>query len=428
MCGAAVMSDDDFRIRPGRIRSSSSQRARPFIADALAATKRAGGRVSRSGKITTGNRSSFGRGRRATVQANHRLTSRSRIAVIKTRVVRHNARSAPLATHLAYLRREGVTRDGEKARMFGPSEDELDTKVFADRYEEDRHHFRFIVSPEDAVDMTDLKSFTRDLMHQAEKDLGTKLDWIGVDQWNTEHPHIRITARGRTDGGEDLVIARDYIKEGMRARAQDLITQDLGYRTDRDIHNTPERQIDSDRWTSLDRRLATEGGRNGIIDLAPQPGRQPDNHHALKVGRLRKLESFGLAEQIGPGQWMMDESAETTLRDLGARGDIIKRIHRGLSGRAIERSAASYVLASESLDDPIVGRLVDRGLDGELKVPHTPWSMASMAEHIISACPISPPPETARRGRLSSCGNLMMPRVAAASPSPSGPICQSSGR
>jgi hypothetical protein len=45
----------------------------------------------------------------------------------------------------------------------------------------------------------------------------------------------------------------------------------------------------------------------------------------------------------------------------------IKRIHRGLTERGIERAASSYVLAGESLEIPIIGRLVDRGLDDELK-------------------------------------------------------------
>ncbi|WP_085309988.1 relaxase/mobilization nuclease domain-containing protein [Planktotalea arctica] len=362
------MSDEDtFRIRPGRVRSSSCQRARPFISQALAAAQRAGGKVTRAGKITSGNLSHFGRGKRASVQAFRRLTPRSRVAVIKTRVVRHGSRSAPLATHLSYLQRDGVTRDGEKAQLFGPEADEIDAKKFAERCEGDRHHFRFIVSPEDAVEMMDLKSFTRDLMHQAEKDLGTKLDWVGVDHWNTEHPHIHVIARGRVDNGEDLVIARDYIKEGMRARAQDLITQDLGYRTDRDIHNTLERQIDSESWTNLDRQLARDANRLGIIDLAPVSGHKPDERHALKIGRLRKLETLCLADQVGPGQWVMDEDAEPTLRELGERGDIIKRIHRGLTARGIARSTANYVLASDGLNDPIVGRLLDRGLDDELK-------------------------------------------------------------
>ena len=368
MCGFPAMSgEDDFRIRPGRIRSSGNQRARPFIAQALAAAQKAGGRVSRSGKITSGNRSRFGRGVRASVQANRLLTSRSRGAVIKTRVVRHSARSAPLAAHLGYLKREGVTRDGEKAYLFGPEADDVDAKGFAGRCEDDRHHFRFIVSPEDAVEMSDLKTFTRDLMGQMEKDLGTKLDWIGVDHWNTEHPHIHVIVRGRADDGQDLVISRDYIKEGMRARAQDLITQELGPRTDQEIRRTLERQIDSERWTNLDRQLARDSYRTGVVDLAPRADRQPDEFHALKVGRLRKLESLGLADQIGPGQWVMAENAEATLRELGERGDIIKRIHRGLTERGIERGASSYVLAGESLDDPVIGRLVDRGLDDELK-------------------------------------------------------------
>ncbi|CAG0990623.1 hypothetical protein RHIZO_02232 [Rhizobiaceae bacterium] len=362
-----MSGEDDFRIRPGRIRSSGSQRARPFIAQALAAAQKAGGRVSRSGRITSGNRSRFGRGARASVQANRLLTDRSRGAVIKTRVVRHTARSAPLAAHLGYLRREGVTRDGEKARLFGPETDDADPKAFAERCQDDRHHFRFIVSPEDAVEMSDLKTFTRELMGQMEKDLGTKLDWVGVDHWNTEHPHVHVIVRGRADDGQDLVISRDYIKEGMRARAQDLITQELGPRTDHEIRRTLERQIDTERWTQLDRQLARDGYRTGVIDLAPHPDRQPDEFHALKVGRLRKLESFGLADQIGPGQWVLSENAEATLRELGERGDIIKRIHRGLMERGIERGASAYVLAGESIDDPVIGRLVDRGLDDELK-------------------------------------------------------------
>ena len=368
MCGVSTMTDDtEFRIRPGRIRSFGAQRARPFIAQALAAAKKAGAGVSRSGRIVAGNRSRFGRGQRASIQANRFITARSRGAVIKARVVRHNARSAPLATHLNYLRREGVTRDGEKARLFGPGGDDADPKAFAERCEGDRHHFRFIVSPDDAAEMADLKSFTRDLVSQMEKDLDTRLDWVAVDHWNTEHPHVHLIVRGVRDDGQDLVISRDYIKDGMRDRARDLITQELGPRTDLDIRRTLDRQVDAERWTQLDRQLVRDARDTGVIDLAPWPGEQPDVYHAQKVGRLRKLESLGLSDQISPGQWVIDASAEATLRELGERGDIIKRMHRALTERGIERGSASYVLAAECLDTPIVGRLVDRGLDDELK-------------------------------------------------------------
>ena len=362
-----MAEDNDFQPRPGRSRASRSQRGKSFIAQALAAVQRAGGGVSRTGRLTSHRNSRFGRGRVASIQANRLLTGRSRLVTIKTRVVRHTARSAPLAAHLGYLRREGVTRDGEKARLFGPETDDSDPKAFAERCRHDRHHFRFIVSPEDAPDISDLKGFARELVGQVEADLGTKLDWVGVDHWNTQHPHVHIIVRGVADDGQDLVISRDYIKEGMRARAQDLVTQELGLRSDMDIRHALERQVEAEYWTQLDRQLVRDADRHGVIDLAPDPSQQPDQFHALKVGRVRHLESLGLAHQLGPGQWIMDEAAETTLRELGERGDIIKRIHRSLTERGVERATASYVLAGESLEVPVIGRLVDRGLDDELK-------------------------------------------------------------
>ena len=115
------------------------------------------------------------------------------------------------------------------------------------------------------------------------------------------------------------------------------------------------------------RQLVRAARDTGVIDLAPRPDEQPDLYHAQKVGRLRKLESLGLSDQIGPGQWVIDGNAEAILRGLGERGDIIKRMHRALTERGIERGSASYVLAAEGLDTPIVGRLVARGLDDELK-------------------------------------------------------------
>ncbi|MFC5374784.1 relaxase/mobilization nuclease domain-containing protein [Brevundimonas faecalis] len=362
------MSDEhEFRIRPGRIRAASAQRVRPFIAQALAATKRAGGTVSRSGRIGAGHRSAFGHGRRAAIQANRLITARSRGAMVKARVVRHAARAAPLATHLDYLRRDGVTRDGEKAHLFGPESESVDAPAFAERCQDDRHHFRFIVSPDDALEMADLRRFTRDLASQMEKDLGTKLDWVAADHWNTAHPHVHLIVRGVREDGQDLIIARDYIKQGMRDRARDLITQELGPRTDLDIRRTVDRQIDADRWTQLDRQLVRDARDTGGLDLAPCPGGEPDPFHAAKVGRLRKLEALNLAEQVGPGQWTINPKAETVLRELGERSDIIKRMHRALTVQGIDRGSAGYVLAAESLDTPVIGRLIARGLDDELK-------------------------------------------------------------
>ena len=359
--------DEDFRVRPGRICSTRARQARPFVTQVLASVQRAGGRVSSAGKISAGRRSSFGRGRAAAHAANRILTSRSRGVVIKARVVRHAPRATPLAAHLRYLRREGVTRDGEDARLFGKDSDDIRASDFADRCDGDRHHFRFIVSPEDAPEMSDLRAFARDLMGQMESDLSTKLDWVAVDHWNTAHPHLHVIVRGVAEDGSDLVIARDYIREGMRARAQDLVTLELGPRTDHDIHQAVERQVNADRWTQLDRQLHRDAGENGVIDLGRAPGETPDAFATVKLGRLRRLETMGLAHQVGPERWRMDESAEATLREISERNDIIKRIHRGLTEQKIDRVASSWGLAGEDTTDPVIGRLVDRGLDDELR-------------------------------------------------------------
>ena len=357
---------DDFRVRPGRIRSSRAQRALPFVAQALAAAQKAGGRISRSGKITSGRGPRFARGRVASIRANRLITSRTRFCTVKALVVRNKGQRGPLARHLNYLRRDGVTRDGERAKMFDAETDDVDVKDFTERCKDDRHHLRFIVSPEDATDMEDLKRFTRELMTQMERDLGTKLEWVAVDHWNTDNPHVHVIVRGRADDGRDLVIDRDYIKSGMRDRAQDLITQELGPRTDLDISRALSRQIEAERWTQLDRQLVRDANEQGVIDVAPSPDRQPDPYLTQKVGRLRHLEHLGLAEAVGPGQWVMAKEAESTLRELGARNDIIKRMHRALDEQGIARGAADYVLAGEAHGSPIIGRLVERGLDNEL--------------------------------------------------------------
>jgi type IV secretory pathway VirD2 relaxase len=358
-------SDNEFQIRPGRIRSKSAQRVRPFIAQALAAAQKAGATVRR-GRISSG-RSTFGRGRTASHAANRLLTNRSRLVVVKARVVRHSGRASPLAAHLRYLRREGVTQDGDKAVLFGPDRDAVDSKEFADRCADDRHHFRFIVSPEDAPEMSDLTHFTRDLMKQAQMDLGTGLDWVAVSHWNTEHPHIHVIVRGVTDTGEDLVISRDYIKEGLRAQAQLLVTAELGLRQDAEIQRALHRQVDAERYTQLDRQLLSDARRLGYVDLAPSTASAPDEFQALKAGRVRKLEALGLADQFAPGQWVLSERTEPVLRELGERNDIIKRIHRSLSESQLDRATSSFALGKDMPASPITGRLLARGLDDELK-------------------------------------------------------------
>ena len=358
--------DNDLRIRPGRIRSTRVQRSRPIINQLLAATRKAGGYVTRKGTISSSSNSRFGRGKLASVVAMRGIFNRSRNVIIKARIVRQGRVTGALAAHVNYLQRDGVTRDGEKGRLFRADGDDLDRDMFADRCTDDRHHFRFIVSPEDATLMVDLKDFTRDLMVQIQKDLGTHLDWVAVEHWNTGQPHIHIIVRGVGDDGRDLVIARNYIGEGMRAQARNLVTQELGLRTNLDISRALERQIDVERWTDLDRRLIRTFERDGVVDMGLPADGHPSDFHAQKLGRLHKLERLGLASEIDPGAWVFHDDAEASLREMGTRGDIIKRMHRALGERGIEREVSAFQLEPDIAHHKIIGRMVDRGLHDEL--------------------------------------------------------------
>ena len=364
--------DDELSIQPGRIEHGTRGGKRPksFVGEVMRAAKKAGhtGKgFGRSGRAQ--GRSTFGRGRRAALSMSSRY--RGRRVVVMSRIVRHRGktfRSAPLSKHLAYLKREGVTRDGASARMFDAASDNADTKSFAERCEDDRHHFRFIVSPEDATELENLRTFTRELMADAERDLGTKLDWVGVDHWNTDSPHVHVLVRGRADDGQDLVISRDYVSRGFRDRASERVTLELGPRSEQEIRSALVKEVDAERWTSLDRSLrdiADDGG--GVIDLRPGSTDEDPELRRLMLGRAAKLERLGLAEQIGSARWTLKPDIEQTLRGLGTRGDIIKTMHRAMTGAGRNPDVSGFALHGEEPANPVIGRLVARGLHDELR-------------------------------------------------------------
>ena len=364
--------DNDLRVRPGRIRDRgrSSSRPKSFVGQVMRAAKKAGHVGDSFGRGKGGaSRSHFGRGRRAALSLSLRSTSRR--VVMKARVVRHHGtrfRSAPLAKHITYLKREGVTRDGADARMFDAKSDAADERAFAERCEDDRHHFRFIISPEDAAELGDLRTFTRDLMTDVARDLGTKLDWVAVDHWNTDNPHIHVLIRGRAEDGQDLVISRDYISRGFRDRAAERVTLELGPRNERDIQSALEREVEAERWTSLDRalRVAADEGA-GVADLRPNASGEDLSLRRLMVGRAARLERLGLADQVAPGCWTLKPGIEDKLRELSIRGDVIKTMHRAMTVRGREPDVSGFALHGEEPTDPVLGRLVERGLQDELK-------------------------------------------------------------
>jgi type IV secretory pathway VirD2 relaxase len=208
----------------------------------------------------------------------------------------------------------------------------------------------------------------RELMDQASRDLGTRLDGLAIDHRNTEHPHIHVLVRGRADDGKDLVISRDYISTGLRARAGDLVTHELGPRTELEARQRLETDMTAERWTRIDRGLARQAGAaDGVIDLRPDRDGARDPLQDIRIGRMRTLERLGLAEPAGPARWVLAQDAEQRLRELRERGDVIKRLHKTLTQDGAARAPSSWALQGESHGEPVIGRLIARGLDDELR-------------------------------------------------------------
>ena len=250
-------------------------------------------------------------------------------------------RAAKKAGHIG----ESFGRGSADARMFDATSDAADERAFAERYEDDRHYFRFIISPEDASELESLRTLTREVMTDAERDLGTKLDWVVVDHWNTDNPHVHVLIRGRADDGQDLVISRDYIGRGFRERAAERVILEFGPRTEQEIRSALEKEVEAERWTSLDRGLRDIADETaGVADLRPGAPDEDPELRRLMLGRAAKLKRLGIAEQFGTVRWTSKPSLEQTSRDLSIRGEIIKTMHGAIAHADREPDVPGFAL------------------------------------------------------------------------------------
>ena len=369
-----MSGDDEFEPKLGKIRSRGSKRSRRYLQQVLHAAALAGGvrHVGGSQRPGTfhGNRIGRGAGVGRVLASRDRYAAyRQRRVIIKSRIIKLAGNGLKGAqAHLRYIQRDGVTRDGQPGQLYGAEQDRVDGKAFLERSDGDRHQFRFIVSAEDGVEYDDLKPFIRRLMAQMEEDLGTKLDWVAVDHYNTGHPHSHVIVRGKTDRNRDLIIAREYMTEGMRERAAEIVRLDLGPRTDIEIENRLRDEVGLERFTSIDRGLLREQDRDDLIRATGADAFE----QTLRAGRLQKLKRLGLADEAGPGQWRLVPELEPTLRRMGERGDIIKTLHRDLAEKGLARAASDYSIYDPTDVDarPITGRLVRRGLADEINDRH----------------------------------------------------------
>jgi type IV secretory pathway VirD2 relaxase len=293
-----------------------------------------------------------------------------RRVIVKARITKFKAGQLGAArAHLRYIQRDGVTPEGEPGQLYGPDTDTANGTTFLDDCGDDRHQFRLIVSPEDGAQLHDLKPFIRDFMAQVERDLETKLGWVAVDHYNTGQPHTHIVIRGKDYRGDDLIITKDYMSHGLRMRAREFLTLELGPEIEHDMTLKLAREVNAERFTRLDRALLKHTDR-GYLVISAMPPEDPTTH-ASHMGRLKKLQSLGLVEEKQTGVWQIGSDIEAKLKSLGQRSDIIKTMHRVMRETSIDRPAGSFAMFDTAKpNNRIVGRVAGLGLTDVINDRH----------------------------------------------------------
>lgn len=339
---------DRFEVRFGRMRSPSGARK---VEGFFRKVSKGAQKLGRGG----------GRGRS---QRGAARTQFYRRVLVKVRVIRMDPKGRlAQKLHLNYVERDGTGPDGEPSRLYDRHGPDADKQAFLERGAEDRHQFRIILSPEDTGELSSLTEFTRDLTAQMERDLGTRLDWVAVDHYDTGQPHTHLIISGKRDDGRDLVIPRDYISRGLRERAQALVELELGPVPETDGRARMARMVGQQRFTEIDRALIRRA-RESVVDLSG-PHRPGDGwRRQIERMRLAKLQEMALAESLGKGRWRLADHAETDLRRIGERGDIIKAMHRAMRDKGVARTldaGAIFDPASEGAR-PVTGVILDKGV------------------------------------------------------------------
>lgn len=285
-------------------------------------------RLASSRAFALGDRSGVLRAAQGRSGRAFRLDVRQRV-IVKALVSRHVGkgaeRAAALGKHVAYLGRSGTGVEGARPEFFDRDAEGVRPAVETEGWGQDRHHFRFIISPEHGDRIDDLKGYVREVMGRVAADLGEPdLKWLATCHYDTDQPHAHVLVRGRRGDGRDLVIPRDYMGYGFRARAQEVAQERLGDLSRVEAERRIWRETEADRFTNFDRRLLAAADADGTV--ADGVGAN-DAWAALTRGRLRHLEGLGLAARTGR-RYRLDGEMEKKLRTLQARRDIIRTLNQ----------------------------------------------------------------------------------------------------
>lgn len=264
--------------------------------------------------------------------------------------------------HGRYLARESATAGKDNEVGFNHDRCDVDVARELDGWQSsgDPRIWKIIVSPEFG-DRVDLKRLTRDMVDRMARDLGTHLEWVAVEHYNTEHAHVHVAIRGVRSDGQPLQIRPAYLKNEIRENAEDLCTRQIGYRTSHDAAEAERREMGEHRFTSLDRAIirATEcdtslpdsAGFVAVKNLA----------EPRVLARLAVLQRMGLAEMSGPNTWNVRMNLADVLRAMQRAADRQKTL--AANGVPISDNRLPIEVLDLNAFTSAEGRILVHGLD-----------------------------------------------------------------
>lgn len=231
---------------------------------------------------------------------------------------------ASTRAHADYLARG----EREKSVFYDRVTEGMDGGILAEAWaKSDKRHFRIIRAPEEGDRLRDLTSYTREVMARAEAELGTTFSWVAVNHRDTGHAHTHIVLRGRRANGQDLILARDFIRHRLREIARDVATRWLGHRTPGQEREALRREITRHAPTRLDRMIAVQLTTSRTIEVGRLQSSNGDPHLTAALrARAWELRRLGLANELRRGALRFEPDWQDRLKAMELHLDIRKQL------------------------------------------------------------------------------------------------------
>nr|WP_226818772.1 DUF3363 domain-containing protein [Acidithiobacillus montserratensis] len=280
-----------------------------------------------------------------------------------------NRKPGQWAAHGHYLSREGAQEEQKKGVGFDAREDEVPMALRVNAWQEENDPclFKVTLSPEDPLSPDALRDLTRDFNVRIQQQIGRDYEWIAIDHQNTSHPHVHLLIRGKNK----LELAPDMIRRGMREAAQEILTERLGYRTEREIQAAREREVDVHRFTALDRQIqekaVTIDHGYALVDETPPPLLQDQNPEGRRIrqARLENLVRLGVADKIGPNLWRLEPGWDKALKEMQVLQTRTKMLAESRALMTEPRCAPQVTRIKPG--DRLVGRVLGTGMDEQFE-------------------------------------------------------------